>query len=60
MNDIQKENELEMEKIKQILSKNKKKIRGQMKSDYIQEMQNVELEEMELERSVQKNSDKKV
>ena len=34
MNDIQKENEQEMERIHSILNKNKKKIRGQMKSDY--------------------------
>ena len=38
INDIQKENEQEMERIHSILSKNKKKIRGQMKSDYQQEI----------------------
>ena len=60
INDIQKENEQEMERIHSILNKNKQKIRGQMKSDYQQEMQNVELQELELERSQQMSSDKKV
>lgn len=40
-----------MQRIKNILSKNKKKIRGQMKSDYMQEMHNVENEEKEIEMS---------